>query len=1023
MDETIFASVYLGDARLAAHATSATAVWLWSADGARILWANPAGCAALGAKAPPALLGRRFAIGDPARAHIERLAETLPEGGGARLFRLRGFAGAAWSSLTCSCARFDLGRTPAILVIATEPVGADAPLAERVRRLGFPEQAAVAAYTQDGEVLFATAAAEHRLAGAPGLDAIGAAPLAAAALATGGAQGDSRIGPVVLQRIGRGADTVLLAGFPDRAAAAPQPAEPAAPEPKSNPALRRHPLRFVWQMDAAGRFSLGSEEFAGIIGAGAQAVSGRPWPEINAELGLDPQGRVAQAIASRETWSNIAISWPIDGGDERLEVELAGLPAFDRNRNFLGYRGFGVCRDIARVERLATIRRLSAFAPVLPAAQGSHEPVAPQASPMPLPEAMPSPEAVPSPEDMPSLEIAAAAPASIAPNVVRFPGAGAFADLRAAEPDSPAFGAGEHSAFHELARQLSVRLQTGDAAPEETRPPVPADLSVTAPSGRLSPAAQIPVRAAVWTLDEVKPVLAADDHPLLNRLPVGILVYRYEEILFANRAFLAWTGYPDPQALRMAGGLDALFLDAGVGGLAESGEGGKRLAIATRDGDRVPVEGRLFAIHWDGESAFAVLLFKTAAHEQVRAAEAALGQAQALARELGMLLDRVGDAILVVDRAGIIVSGHGGGTAFFGRGGRVLAGAAFESLFAPDARDAAAAQLARVVRDGGTVSAGLTALAGNGELRPMLATIAPIDQGSERLSVVLRDISVLKRAERAERTDAPAPVPAKAAAPGTAKALAKLCHDARSPINSILGFCDIMLAEHFGPVGSERYREYIRDIGASGAEVMSLLADAAALAEIIAGTARLSLVRVSLNEVVNACVTGEQGAASEARVVIRTALSPGLQPVLADVEAVRSMIVNLLLHAVRTTKPGGQVIVSTGRSAGGEVVLRIRDSGEGLNEKAIEAALQASPQPPSDRWDAGTWDAGGHTSGLALAKALAEANHARFAITSKPHQGSLFEVTFTARPEGAAPAPEPGAAREAAGMKPVEGNR
>ncbi len=625
-----------------------------------------------------------------------------------------------------------------------------------------------------------------------------------------------------------------------------------------------------------------------------------------------------------------------------------------------------------------------------------------------------------SPEPVSSLEIAAAAPASIAPNVVRFPGAGAFADLRAAEPDSSAFGSGEHSAFHELARQLSVRLQTGDTVPGELRPPLPADLSVTAPSGRLSPAAHIPVRAAALTRDDAEPVLAPDDHPLLNRLPVGILVYRYEEILFANRAFLAWTGYPDPQALRMAGGLDALFLDAGVGGLAESGEGGKRLAIATRGGDRVPVEGRLFAIHWDGESAFAVLLFKTAAHEQVRAAEAELGQALALAREMEMLLDLVGDAILVVDRAGIIVSGHGGGTAFFGRGGRVLAGTAFESLFAPDARDAAAAQLAGVVRDGGTVSVELTALAGNGELRPMLVTIAPIDRGPERLSVVLRDISVLKRAERA---DAPAPVPTKAAALDTAKALARLCHDARGPINSILGFCDIMLAERFGPVGSERYREYVRDIGASGAEVMSLLADAAALAGIIAGTSRLSLVRVSLNEVVNACVTGEQGAASEARVVIRTALSPGLRPVLADAEALRSMIVNLLLHAVRTTRPGGQVIVSTGRSAGGEVVLRIRDSGEGLNEKAIEAALQASPQPHSDRWDAGTWDAGGHTSGLALAKALAEANHARFAITTKPHQGSLFEVTFTARPDAAAPAPDPSAVREAAGMKPVDANR
>lgn len=1021
MDETIFASVYRGDARLAAHATEAVAVWLWSTDGARILWANPAGCAALGAKTAQALLERAFAIGDPARAHIERIAEALPQGGGARLFRLRGFAGAAWTSLTCSCARFDLGRTPGILLVATEPVGAELPLAERVRRLGFPETAEIAAYGGEGTMLFATAAAERRLAGARGLDAIGAGSLAAAALAVGRADGETRIGHVVLQRIGNGASTVLLASFSDPvakpAAALPQPAKATTPEPKRTPALRRHPLRFVWQLDTAGRFSLGSEEFAGITGTGVEIVSGRPWSEINAELGLDPAGRVARAVASRETWSNITISWPIEGSDERLEVELAGLPSFDRSRNFLGYRGFGVCRDIAHIERLATTRHLATGAVTPP-------PIA--SAPPPRLRAAGFAEAVKSAPDAP-----------IAPNVVRFPGAGVFADFRATDPNSPALSPLENSAFHELARQLTIRLQT-DTAPEELRLPSPENLSAAAPAGRLSPAAQIPARTAAWMFDEANPVFAADDHPLLNRLPVGILVYRYETLLFANRAFLAWTGYPDLQALTMAGGLDALFLDAGVGALAGSGEGGRRLAVTTRGGEKVPVEGRLFAIHWDGESAFAVLLFKSAAHEQVRTAEAALAQADARSHELAMLLDRVADAILVVDRAGTVVSGYGSAKALFGRGGQGPAGAAFESLFAPDARSAAAAQLARVIREGGTVSAELTALAGNGELRPMMATIAPFENGSEpsdserrgplqrgRLSVVLRDLSVRKRAERA---DAVAPLPAQAAALDKAKALARLCHEARSPINAILGFCDIMLAERFGPVGSERYREYLRDVRASGAQVMSLIADAAELAEIMTGTSRLLPVRISLNEVVNSCVSEQQGAASEARVVFRTALSPGLPPVLADAEAVRSMIVSLLGQARRTTRPGGQVIVSTGRSADGLVVLRIRDNGEGLNEKAIEAALQASPPSSSDPWDAGTlntgtWDAGAQTSALMLANALAEANHARLIITSKPQQGSLFEVSFMTRPDSAAPAPDRRAAGGDTGTTPVDGNR
>jgi signal transduction histidine kinase len=1080
MDETISASVYLGDPRLTAHAASATAVWLWTADGSRLLWANPAGCAALGAATPQALLARRFVISDPARGHIERLAESLPEEGGARLFRLRGFAGAAWTSLTCSCARLEFGSTPGVLVVATEPVGAELPLAERVRLLGFAEDDAVAAFSPNGTQLFATTVAERRLAGAAGLGAIDATALATAALATGGAQGTSGVGPVVLQRIGRGTSTVLLARFFDPVTAVvgeiePATAEPVAVEPavvepavvepavveptrveppeieplkiespqadlpEVEPALfepkvqpeRRHPLRFVWQMDAAGRFFLDSDEFADLLGGAAQHMSGRPWSELSAEFAIDPEGRVARAVASRETWSNILVSWPAEGDSERLTAELSGLPAFDRNRAFRGYRGFGVCRDVSHVERLAGRRRAAAAVDPL-------APVGPtEAGPVPTKEIAP-------------------AVSRIAPNVVRFPGTPPLSEVRGAlEAESSALGSGEHGAFHELARQLTVRLQATELAPVEpvepgsSVPEPPAQLAVMAPasfeppfmahasmahvsveraaaepprveqprmepprlepaepppaspaglpgtasSGRLAPAVQAPPRGAEDG-DDARPVLASDESALLDRMPVGILVYRYEELLFANRMALAWTGHADLSALRAAGGLEALFPDAGLGALAPSAGDGRRLSLASRGGEPTPVEARLFAIHWDGEPAFATLLFKSAADERLRSVEGAVGQAKALAWEFEALLDRVEDAVLLVDRVGAILSIHGGGKAFLGQGGRPLVGASFEILFAPDARAGAAAQLGAVVRDGGSLSAERIALGGNGELRPMMVTIAPLGAGAraERMSVVLRDTAAARGPER----DLTAPG---ASALDVAAALGRLCHEARSPITAIVGFCDIMLDEAFGPVGPSRYREYVRDIKKSGAEVMSRLVEAVELVEVMTGTAALSPVPVSLNEIVNLCVAAQQDAASTARVVIRTALSTALTPILADATAVKSMVLNLLGHALGTTPAGGQVIVSTGRSPAGDTVLRIRDSGEGLNEKAIEAALNGAPRRPPDPRDASTWETGTRGAGLALVQGLAEANHAEFTITSKPHQGSLFEVVFPAKPE------------------------
>ena len=123
------------------------------------------------------------------------------------------------------------------------------------------------------------------------------------------------------------------------------------------PLERRHPLRFVWEMDVDGRFTLGSDEFTTVIGPNASITLGRSWNEIAVELGLDPEGHVARAIASRDTWSGITVYWPVAGSSDRLKIELSGLPVYGHNRTFLGYRGFGVCRDIERLAMLAAERR------------------------------------------------------------------------------------------------------------------------------------------------------------------------------------------------------------------------------------------------------------------------------------------------------------------------------------------------------------------------------------------------------------------------------------------------------------------------------------------------------------------------------------------------------------------------------------------------------------------------------------------------------------------------------------------
>jgi len=74
------------------------------------------------------------------------------------------------------------------------------------------------------------------------------------------------------------------------------------------------------------------------------------------------------------------------------------------------------------------------------------------------------------------------------------------------------------------------------------------------------------------------------------------------------------------------------------------------------------------------------------------------------------------------------------------------------------------------------------------------------------------------------------------------------------------------------------------------------------------------------------------------------------------------------------------------------MVLRVRDTGAGMSEKELQTALEPFRQVATVTH----WDSIGTGLGLPITKALAEANHARFRITSQVDDGTLVELVFPA---------------------------
>ena len=103
-------------------------------------------------------------------------------------------------------------------------------------------------------------------------------------------------------------------------------------------------MRFVWRTDADGKFSQISPEFALAVGELAADIVGRRFQDVANAFGLDPAGEIAGLLGRRDTWSGRSVDWPVAGTDLKMPVDLAALPVYDRNRNFEGFRGFGVAR-------------------------------------------------------------------------------------------------------------------------------------------------------------------------------------------------------------------------------------------------------------------------------------------------------------------------------------------------------------------------------------------------------------------------------------------------------------------------------------------------------------------------------------------------------------------------------------------------------------------------------------------------------------------------------------------------------
>jgi two-component system cell cycle sensor histidine kinase PleC len=220
--------------------------------------------------------------------------------------------------------------------------------------------------------------------------------------------------------------------------------------------------------------------------------------------------------------------------------------------------------------------------------------------------------------------------------------------------------------------------------------------------------------------------------------------------------------------------------------------------------------------------------------------------------------------------------------------------------------------------------------------------------------------------------------------------LATMSHELRTPLNAILGFSEVMESEMFGPHAVAVYRDYSRDIHASGEHLLTLIDEILDLSRVEAGRYELREEAAALAEIVADCRRLLELRAGKRGVMLDEIVEPDMPRLWADERALRQIALNLLTNAIKFTPSGGKVRIKVGWTLAGGQYFAIKDNGPGIPEAEIPVIMSSFGRGSMAQKNADE----GAGLGLPIVKALVELHGGVFNLRSKLREGTEVIVVF-----------------------------
>ena len=219
--------------------------------------------------------------------------------------------------------------------------------------------------------------------------------------------------------------------------------------------------------------------------------------------------------------------------------------------------------------------------------------------------------------------------------------------------------------------------------------------------------------------------------------------------------------------------------------------------------------------------------------------------------------------------------------------------------------------------------------------------------------------------------------------------LSTMSHELRDPLNSIIGFSEVLLA---ADNLTDKQRRYAGNIMTSGQRLMALINDILELAKLEAGKMRLHPEQLNVAAACEHAAALIRPQAEKKNIDVKVAADPHAPPARQDAGKVHQIVTNLLSNAVKFTPEGGRVTLKAACD-GADLVFTVSDTGVGIAPDEQDLIFDKFRQAANPM----TREHGGTGLGLSIVRELAKLLGGDVTVHSELGRGSTFTVRVAAR--------------------------